>query len=190
MEQNKEIKTGNPPKEAAKATVFMNRELFTEFATFDTFHLKKVWKKPAILTLAFIIVSALAYFRLTSSGQSPLISFVLLAFGLLLTAYNYVKYRVSVSKIAKQQEGQEVYTLLINKAGLTVTAPEGRDVENKSLTFKWNKLIGVYRLKHSICLFPDPNHAFLFPTAEESSDLAWKIIEKNMEKDKIHSLRV
>lgn len=183
---NTELKKGNPPKEAAKATVIMNKELFMEFAFFDTFHLKKAWKKPALLTLAFVVVSALAYFRLTSSGQTPLIAFTLLAFGLLLPAYNYIKYRMAVSKMAKQQEGNEVYSLMINKPGLTVTAPEGRDVENKVMTFSWNKLMGVYRLKHSICIYTDANHAFLFPTAQESSALAWKIIEKNMEKEKIH----
>ncbi|MCR5761017.1 MAG: hypothetical protein K6F82_03340 [Sphaerochaetaceae bacterium] len=181
-----EEKKGNPPKEAAKATVFMTREIFTEFAKFDTFRLKKMWKKPALLTLGFVVISGFAYFRLTSMGQSPLLAFTLLAFGLFLPLYNYLKYMKSVKNMAVQQEGREAYTLLINKAGLTVTAPENVDSETKTATFRWNKLIGAYRLKHSICLFPDLNHAFLFPTAEESSSLAWKIIEKNMEKEKVH----
>lgn len=186
MAENTEVKKTNTPKENAKATVIMTQEMFVEFAAFDTFRLKKAWKRPALLTMGFVFVAILAFFRLTTSGQSPLIAFTLLAFGLVLAGYYYFRYMSSVKKMAKLQEGREVYSLLINKTGLTVTAPEGSELEKKSATFKWNKILLVFRLKHCICLYTDVNHAFLFPTSEESSSLAWKIIEKNMEKEKVH----
>ncbi len=172
-------------KEMAIARVIMNKPMFKEFAIFDTFRLKKAWRKPAAMAFAFLALAVFIYITRVRAGAPYQISLAMVGVAMLLPCFYIYRYLKQVNNASAPLEGRHTYSLGVSKTGLDVTPPE--DSEAKAASFKWNKITAVHRLKKSIALYTDINHAFLFPREnEEEASLAWEIIIKHMEKDKVH----
>lgn len=156
---------------------------FTEFALFDVMRRQKRWQRPALFAVFFAAPSLLAFSRRGQAEQAALLGWVLLIVGLTLPLVYIANFFFSVRRQARRLRGAgPAYTLSLDGAGLTV------DKGEQSLSVPWEGLYAVYRLKHSICLYTDAQHAFLLPQScgEEICSSAWKLIQENTEREKRH----
>ncbi len=146
---------------------------FREFALFDVFRRQKRWIRPAVFAAVFIGFSVLAFSQSGTKEQATLLGWVLLAVALLLPAAYFLSFYLSVQRQCRQLDGKTpAYVLTLGENSLTVTKGEAKHV------CPWKKLYAVYRLKNSICLYTDRQHAFLLPKrcGEELYAKAWERI--------------
>ncbi len=154
---------------------------FTEFALFDVMGRQKRWIRPLLFAGIFTVFSLIAFSRNGKNEQAVLLGGVLLAVGLILPFVYVLSFFLSVKRKGRTMDGtRSAYTLELGGEGLTVRK------EEQILHFAWSDLHAAHRLKNSICIYTDSQHAFLLPhvCGEERYHSAWHLIEENLDPEK------
>ena len=148
---------------------------FTEFALFDVLRRQKRWLRPLVFAAIFTAFSLLAFSRQGKADHAALLGGVLLAVGLALPLGYLLSFFLSVRRQSRALDSQKTaYTLTLGEDGLSVA------LGKKQQRTPWEALYAAYRLKNSLCLYTDAQHAFLLPRAcgEETFEAAWRLIEE------------
>ena len=157
--------------------VGIDGKTFSEYARFDVMRRQKRWLRPLLFAAIFVFFSLLAFSRMGKAEQAALLGGVLLGVGLILPLVYLLSFFASVRKKSRTMDGKTpAYTLELTAEGLDVKKGE------QALHAAWGDLCAAYRLKNSICLYTDSQHAFLLPRScgEERFNAAWQLIEKSI----------
>ena len=155
--------------------VFMDGKTFAEFALFDVMQRQKRWLRPAAFAAVFLFFSLIAFSQSEKKEQAALLGWVLLTVGLVLPTVYFAIFFLSIQRQSLRFDGKTAaYLLTLDETGLTVKLGDA------SLNCPWEELYAVHRLKSSICLYTDRQHAFLLPKScgEELYTEAWRQISE------------
>jgi len=156
--------------------VKMDAKTLRAFSLFDTFRLKKQWKRP-VLFGAILVAFAIACF-LTGKAQSAMIGSLLLIVGLGLPFVYVSMFLSQVKEQAKKMRlnpPRRVYSLSFTPEKITVT----NDIKKEeTVTLEWEKLSGAFRVKKAVYLYATRTRAFILPNgqADAPDDELWALI--------------
>lgn len=166
----------------------MDGETFQKYALFDTFRRRKRWRSPAVFAAVFCMLAALCFIVQLRRGQFPILGWVLLVIGLCLPLVYlgnfYFSLRTKVKKMTKSGKTID-YIVALSQTDVTVTRKEQKQ------SWPWNDIFGAYRLNDMICLYPNPQQAFLLLPERNarSYEAAWELIRSQLESDKFFDLQ-
>lgn len=149
----------------------IDAETFREFALFDTFSYRGLWRRPALFAAFFALLAALAFSRAGTTEGAALLGGVLLAVGLGLPAVYIINYIRSVQKRAAGFTGRETaYTVTLDAEGVEIVKDE------QSTRCGWDGIARACALVRSVCLYDAAGHAFLLPRSDAACTAAWETV--------------
>lgn len=168
------------PASTITIRVKMDRKTLRSFALFDTFLLKKQWKKP-IGFAAILLVFAVICF-LSGKNQSTLLGVVLLIVGLGLPVVYVSMFLSQVKEKAKKMRldpPRKVYTLTLSPDGVNIH--NDMKVEN-DVHLPWNKIPAAFRMRSAVYLYAAPTKAFILPDGQADASPAevWDYLVKHL----------
>lgn len=148
----------------------IDAKTFRRFAYFDTFSLKKRYRKPLAFAAIMLAFSLCCFFLLGDRPQAKLIGGVLLGVGLALPLAYFASFALSVRaqiRSLKLAAGREAYTLTLSDQpeGLEIVSAGGKE----RVKLAWKKVYGAYRVRGCIYLYAHPTRAFLLPDGQASA---------------------
>lgn len=155
--------------------VKMDRKILRSFAVFDTFVLKKQWRRPAVFSLIMLAFAMVCLF-FVQKDQHVLIGSVLLAIALALPFAYVFMFLSGVKEQAKRLKlPRRVYTLVINHSGISITNDAKQEAP---VWLEWNRVHALHRARKAIYLYAAPNKAFILPEgqADASVDELWQMM--------------
>lgn len=160
--------------------VKMDPKTLRAFSLFDTFRLKKQWKRP-VLFGAILIAFAIVCF-LTGKAQSAMIGSLLLIIGLGLPFVYVSMFLSQVKEQAKKMRlkpPRRVYSLAFTPEKITVTNDMKKE---ETVTLEWDKLAGVFRVKKAMYLYATRTRAFILPNgqADAPDGELWALIASSI----------
>ena len=161
--------------------VKMDKKILRSFALFDTFRLKKHWKRPAFFALIMLAFSAVCFFW-PGEKQSALLGGVLLAVGLLVPFSYVFMFLSQLSEKAKKlrlDPPRKVYSLSFSNECIHVA----NDMKvQEDVRLEWQKMGAAFRVKNAIYLYMTRDKAFILPDgqADAPAEELWAMIMKNM----------
>lgn len=160
--------------------VRLDEKTFKRFSRFDTFRLRKRWRRPVVFALILIAFSAVALF--SRKPQAGMVAAVLLAVGLGLPLVWFGSYFSQVNLQAEQRKlgkGRAVYTVRLDFDGVTVTNDQK---EEPPAVFKWSEASAAFRDKGCVYLYANALRAFLLPDGQSDvpDDALWSYICEHM----------
>lgn len=144
--------------------VKMDRKLLRSFALFDTFLLKKQWKKPVGFALILLVFSAVCF--LSGKPQSGLIGTVLLVLGLGLPLVYVTMFLSQVKERAKKMRldpPRKVYTLALSQSGVVIRNDMKAEAD---VHLDWDKIPAAFRMRRAVYLYASPVKAFILPDGQ------------------------
>lgn len=160
--------------------VKMDKKILRSFALFDTFRLKKHWKRPALFALIMLVFALVCLWP--GKQQSALLGCVLLIVGLLVP-FSYVFMFLSQLKEKAQKlrldPPRKVYSLAFSSECIRVV----NDMKvQEEVRLEWQKMGAAFRVKNAIYLYMTRDKAFILPDgqADASAEELWAMIVKNM----------
>lgn len=166
----------------------MDGKMLRKYALFDTFKRRKRWRSPAIFAAFFCALAAICFIVQLQRGQFPLLGWVLLIIGLGLPLVYignfYFPLRAKTKKMTKAGKTTD-YVVVLNQTSVTVTR------KNQKQSWPWNDIWGAYRLNEMICLYPNPQQAFLLLPDDNvrGFEAAWELIVSRLGTDKTFDQR-
>ena len=155
--------------------VKMDRKTLRSFAVFDTFILKKQWRRPAIFSLILLAFAGACLFFIDRE-QHVLIGSVLLAVAAVVPFSYVFMFLSGVKEQAKRMKlPRRVYTLVISNSGVNIQ----NDIKKEETVWlDWSKVHALYRRKGVIYLYAAPTRAFILPDgqADASPDEVWQML--------------
>ena len=161
---------------------FIDARLFSDFAWFDLLCVQRRWRRPAIFAVFFAAVSLVAFSRADRVEHAALLGGVLLAVGLGLPLAYFGGFYLSVRRQSAAFTGKDAaYVITLDARGMSVS--KGK----QSAAFLWKQLDSVHRLARCVCVYTDPRHAFLLPSADNSRAVpaAWELITANLDSARV-----
>jgi len=158
--------------------VRLDAAAFRRFSRFDTFRLRKRWRRPAAFALIFAAFAAAAL--LSRKPQSGLLAGVLLAVGLGLPLVYIGTYLSQVRAQARRLDPpRHVYTVVLDFDGIRV---ENAQRQESPLSLKWRDAPAAFRAKGCIYLYASAQRAFLLPDgqADAPDEAVWACIAEHM----------
>ena len=148
----------------------IDAKTFRRFAYFDTFSLKKRYRKPLGFAAIMLAFSLCCFFLLGDRPQARLLGGVLLGVGIALPLAYFASFALSVRaqvKAMKLGEGREAYRLTMTDQpeGLEIVSADGKE----RVKLKWKQVYGAYRVKGCVYLYAHPTRAFLLPDGQASA---------------------
>lgn len=174
-------------KEASHLTMTANidRKVFTDFALFDTFVMKKRWKNPVLFASIMILFSVICFAARKSHEQAGLLGTVLLSVGLVLPAVWFLLFMISVQnqvKVNRLSSSKAQYFVMLSEENVRVAKGEERVEHN------WDEIYHVYLMKGCIYLYISQARAYLMPQCGDT-DAAISLISSKVPADKISDRR-
>lgn len=166
----------------------MNGKTFRKYALFDTFQRRRRWRSPSIFALILGAFSAVCFLVQLQRGQFPLLGWVLLIIGLGLPLVYLGSFCIPLLAKTKKMDkaGKTIdYVVVVSSTGVTVTR------KNQEEHWTWDDLVGAYRLDDMICLYPNPQQAFLLLPSDHGHnyDTAWESIASQLGTDRAFDRR-
>ena len=148
----------------------IDAKTFRRFAYFDTFSLKKSYRKPLGFAAIMLAFSLCCFVLLREKPQARLIGGVLLGVGIVLPLAYFASFALSVRtqvKTMKLTTAREAYKLTMTdqSEGLEIVSADGKE----RVKLKWKQVYGAYRVKGCIYLYAHPTRAFLLPDGQASA---------------------
>lgn len=146
----------------------IDEKTFRRFAYFDTFSLKKRYRKPLLFAAIMLAFALCCLVLLGGRPQARLIGGVLLAVGVLLPAAYFLSFALSVRaqvKAMKLSAAREAYRLTMTGEGVEIASADGKERVQR----EWKQVYGAYRVKGCIYLYAHPTRAFLLPDGQASA---------------------
>lgn len=168
--------------------VKMDEHIFKRFSHWDTFSLRKKWKRPALfctLMAAFAIVCFLL-----RKQESLLIGSVLLTVAIGLPVVYIGSYFSGVRLQAlrmKLDKPRPVYTVAL---GEEILIHNDQKAE-ADVTVQWKQVYGVWRDRQATYLYVTPVKGFILPDgqADADPDAVWMLIASHMPKERLHGVK-
>lgn len=160
-------------------------EIFQEFAIFDTLRRQKRYRGPLLFALIMIGFSVICFTQVGRREQAGLLGGVLASVGILLPAVYILTFLFSVRKRARQLERAKTPAYTVELSNKKVTAAAGEE----RAEYRWNKILYVYRLRRSICLYIAANRAYILPAGDGGDDELWALICGHIPENKRKDLR-
>ena len=157
------------------AHVKMNYQALRAFSLFDTFLLKKAWRRPAIFGGIFLL-SAIICFCLTSKDQNVFMGVFLSIIGLGMPLVYVMMFLSGVKQQAKKLRlPRNVYTLVFAPDGIRITNDMKKE---ETVQLEWARVHALYRRKDAIYLYAAPTRAFILPNgqADATPDELWQML--------------
>lgn len=160
--------------------VKMDRKTLRSFGLFDTFLLKKQWKKPlgfAAILLVFAVISFLS-----GKEQSSLLGGTLLVVGLGLPFTYVVMFLSQVKERAKKMRldpPRKVYTLTLEEKGVTIRNDMRVEAD---VQLEWDRIPAAFRMRKAVYLYASPAKAFILPDGQADASPAevWDFIVRHL----------
>lgn len=150
-------------KKSITVAVRMDKNTLRSFAMFDTFVLKKQWRRPAIFGGIFLLC-AIVCFCMTQKDQNVFMGVFLSIIGVGMPLVYVLMYLSSVSQQAQKLKlPRKVYTLVIMEDFIRIT--NDMKVE-QPVNLNWNQIHALYRRKDAIYLYVTPQKAFILPNGQ------------------------
>lgn len=174
-------------REASHLTMTANidRKVFTDFALFDTFVMKKRWKNPVLFASIMIFFSVICFAAGKTREQADLLGTVLLSVGLVLPAVWFLLFMISVQnqvKVNRLSLSKAQYFVMLNEENVRVAKGEER-VEHS-----WDEIHHVYIMKGCIYLYISQARAYLMPQCDDT-EAAITLISSKVPAEKITDRR-
>ena len=162
-------------RQTITARVKMDYKTLRAFSLFDTFLLKKAWRRPAIFGGIFLL-SAVICFCLTSRDQNVFMGVFLSIIGIGMPLVYVMMFLSGVKQQAKKLRlPRRVYTLTFARDGIRIT----NDMKpEETAALEWARVHALYRRKGAIYLYAAPTRAFILPDgqADASADELWQML--------------
>lgn len=167
-------------KDRITVRVRLDARTFKRFTRFDTFRLRKRWRRPvgfALIMLAFAFVALLS-----GRAQAGMIAAVLLVVGVGLPLVYFGSYLSQVNVQAEQRQlgkGRAVYTVALDFDGVTVTNDQKAEAP---VVLKWDAVQAAFRAKGCVYLYANAARAFLLPDgqADAPDGEVWDCVKRHM----------
>jgi len=158
--------------------VKMDRKTLRSFAVFDTFILKKQWRRPAVFSL-ILLAFALVCLFLIDKDQHVLIGSLLLAIAICMPFSYVFMFLSGVKEQAKKLKlPRRVYTLVVSSSGVSIQ----NDIKKEETVWlEWDKVHALHRRRGAIYLYAAPTRAFILPDgqADASPDELWQLMTES-----------
>ena len=164
--------------------VKMDYKTLRSFAVFDTFLLKKQWRRPVFFSSILLVFSFICLF-LIDKDQHLLIGFVLLAIAVALPfSYLFMFLSGVKGQAAKLRLPRRVYTLNISSSGISIQNDLKKE---EAVWLEWNKVHALHRRRNAIYLYASPARAFILPNgqADASADELWLMMTECAKQAKV-----
>ena len=170
--------------------VSIDARIFRDFALFDSFVQKRRWR-PLALFSGILLCSACACFAMRGRAeQAVLLGGILVLVGLGLPIVYVLSFLSSIRQQSKKMRlatGRHAYTL-------TLTAQEGVTVSTgkEQLSYRWNELFAVYRVRQYTYVYVSPQKAFLLPDAqlEGGAGALWQLLKGAVPAGRLYGRRL
>ena len=162
-------------KRSITVSVKMDRKTLRSFAVFDTFILKKQWRRPAVFSLILLVFGLVCLFAIDKE-QHVLIGSVLLVIAAMLPFSYIFMFLSGVKEQARRLKlPRRVYTLTLTSSGVSIA----NDIKKEETVWlEWDKVHALHRRKNAIYLYAAPTRAFILPNgqADASPDELWQMV--------------
>ena len=155
--------------------------VFTRFALFDTFKMKKRWKNPLIFTLIMTGFAIICFAVKNTHEDAALLGGVLLACAFVLPAVWYFMFMLSVRGQIKKNglsATKAQYFVMLKEEKIRVVK------DKEEIEHDWADAYMAYRVKGCIYLYVSTARAYLMPDGKDS-EAAWEIISQCLPKEKL-----
>lgn len=159
--------------------------IFTHFALFDTFRMKKRWKSPLLFTLIMTFFSLICFAVRKTKEDAALLGFVLLACALVLPAVWFFMFMISIRGQIKKNglsETKAQYFVMLSDEKIRVV--KGKE----EIEHTWEDAYMAYRVKDCIYLYVSTARAYLMPESQDA-EAAWAMISRCLPKEKMTDYR-
>ena len=161
--------------------VKMDYKTLRAFSLFDTFLLRKAWRRPAIFGAIFL-ASAIACFALTAKEQNVFMGVILSVIGIGMPLVYVMMYLSGVKQQAQKLKlPRRVYTLALSSDGIFIT----NDMKNEEpVHLEWSRVFALYRRRDAIYLYAAPTKAFILPNGQAAAtpDVVWQLLTERATK--------
>lgn len=160
---------------AVTAHVKMDYKTLRAFSLFDTFLLKKAWRRPTIFGGIFLS-SAIICFFLTNRDQNVFMGVFHTIIGLGMPLVYVMMFLSGVKQQAKKLKlPRNVYTLAFAPDGIRITNDMKKE---ETVQLEWARVHALYRRKGAIYLYAAPTRAFILPDgqADATPDALWQML--------------
>ena len=155
--------------------VKMDYQTLRAFCLYDTFVLKKAWRRPAIFGGIFLL-SAIVCFCLTDKEQNEMIGTLLAVIGAGMPLVYVTSFLSDVKRQAvRLRLPRRVYTLVFSPQGIRIT----NDLKTEeTVQMEWSQVHALYRRKNAIYLYAAPTRAFILPNgqADAGTEELWQML--------------
>lgn len=168
------------PRTSITVRVQMDRKTLRSFAVFDTFLLKKQWRRPAVFT-AILLAFAIACLFFIDREQHVLIGSLLLAIAAALPFSYVFMFLSGVHEQARKLKlPRRVYTLVLSPSGVSIH----NDIKKEETVWlEWHKVHALHRRRKAIYLYAAPGRAFILPDgqADAPQDEVWLMLTRQVQ---------
>jgi len=146
--------------------------VFTRFALYDLFVMKKRWKRPVVFLLIMLCLAAVCQLLKDRAEGSSLLSLVLLSVGLVVPVVYVLMYIVS-----SREQAEKMHLSRATVRYRIIFSGNGIQVQNgkEQAEFLWKQIFCAIQRKDCIYLYITPQNAYLLPWSEEAEE-AWDLI--------------
>lgn len=149
---------------------------FVRFALYDTFLMKKRWRRPVVFLLIMLFLSVICLLLKDRVGDSSLLSLVLLSVGFSVPAVYVLMFVISSREQAEKLHlNPAVVRYRVSFSGKGIQVQNDRE----QIEFLWKQIFCAVQRKDCIYLYVTPQNAYLLPYSEES-EKAWDLINAKM----------
>ena len=159
-----------------RISVTMDSDTFKSFVSFDLFHHRKAWRRPAVFTTILLVSAIICLTQMGSVSDAWKLSLVLavIALGLPLVYFGTFSRNLkgSIKKMGLT-EPKPFYSLQLDDSGF-------------SIWMAGHHIHLAYRTKNAIYIYVQQSQAYLWNT---SLDAAWELLKANLPADRLHDER-
>lgn len=173
------------PAQSVTIPATIDGSVFTRFALFDTFKMKKRWKNPLYFTLIMTGFALICFAVRKTREDAALLGGVLLACAFVLPAVWYFMFMLSVRGQIKKNglsETKAQYFVMLKDEKIRVV--KGKE----EIEHDWADATMAYRVKGCIYLYVSTARAYLMPDGKDT-EAAWEMIRRCLPKEKITDCR-
>ena len=172
-----------------RISVTMDSDTFKSFVSFDLFHHRKAWRRPAVFTTILLVSALVCLTQMGSVSDAWKLSLVLavIALGLPLVYFGTFSRNLkgSIKKMGLT-EPKPFYSLQLDDSGFSIWMAGEQDKAEPSRQCDWHHIHLAYRTKNAIYIYVQQSQAYLWNT---SLDAAWELLNANLPADRLHDER-
>lgn len=167
--------------EALVIPVTVSAKIFSRFALFDAFRIKKRWKSPAFFAAMMLVFALVSFSRLGQANGAALLGTVFLIVGLGLPATYFASFFLSIQRQIKRmglKDPKQVYTLTFSQeeSKIHVETKNGEEAD-----YQWEETFGLYKGKDCLYLYVAQARAYLLPCnnlGQGGEETLWKMAQQ------------